>query len=88
MSKKNNKTKKMKIEIEEGHTVCLVVPVFWTRPIVTSLCNRCASVYYDNRNLCIRRANMNQYVYDTCDRCGCRRGYDFVVFEKTSTIAR
>lgn len=89
MSKrKNNKTKKLKIEIEAGHTVCLIVPIFWNQPIITCLCGKCASSYYNERNPRIRRADMDQYVTDTCDRCGCRHGYDYVIFEKNNTFAR
>lgn len=77
------KKKTLKIEIENGNCAVLVVPACWIKPIVTSLCSNCAGSIYDDSEYRIRRADMNQKVHDSCDRCGGRHAYDFVVFEKS-----
>lgn len=49
--------------------------------IELTLCGRCASVYYDMPDRCIKRKDMKQTVKECCDICQTGRGYEYVVNE-------
>jgi mRNA interferase MazF len=46
------------------------------------LCQICASQFYENRSINIRRADRNQQIKDTCSYCNVRQGYDYYVSSK------
>ena len=48
------------------------------------LCSRCASVYYEDRDYVIERADLYQVELDECDLCRRPRGYDFLIWKLSS----
>lgn len=51
-------------------------------PILITLCAACAAQFY-NADVCrIRRADPLQIQKDECTYCGCRRGYDYLLYPK------
>lgn len=47
------------------------------------LCSKCASVYYNDKNYYIERADKNQVIYEECMMCKNPRGYDFNIWVKS-----
>ena len=56
-SKKFKYTKKIQIEVEDGKTVIMAVPICWIKPMVTCLCSKCAGGYYGDSEMRIRRTD-------------------------------
>lgn len=75
------KRKEINVDVNENYSVVLFVPTYWVKPMVMSLCSRCAGHYYDDDKSRIVRANYNQRIFDKCDICGRNKAYDFVIFE-------
>ena len=80
--------KEVLINIDEGYSASLVVPVCWVKPMVMCLCGNCASRYYEDSVARIVRANKKQKRLDQCNICGSNRGYDFVVFENNKNYKK
>ena len=53
-----------------------------TPDIEISLCSRCASVYYNDKNYLIKRKDFNQTIYEECMMCRNPHGYDFEIWKK------
>lgn len=51
-------------------------------PMEMCLCGRCASAFYNLPDHKIMRVDPEQYYKDTCDYCGVRTGYDYLIYEK------
>jgi len=52
-------------------------------PLEMTLCNRCASVYYADPCVNIRRKDYSQTIKESCDICRTRKGFDFLIQERT-----
>jgi hypothetical protein len=52
------------------------------KPIILTLCSKCASNFRAIYGGCIKRENLNQLNKDTCDYCQNQRGWDYVLEEK------
>ena len=60
-------------------------------PIMITLCARCVSQFYSANRYQMRRVDFYQINKDECTFCGCRRGYDYLLYpgkEKGSCIRR
>lgn len=80
------KRREINVEVNENFNVALFVPTCWVKPMVMSLCSRCAGYYYADDKSRIVRANYNQKIYDKCDICGRNKAYDFIIFEKIDNL--
>ena len=49
------------------------------KPMLLTLCARCAAQFYNSDEHIIRRTNMNQKIKEPCCYCGCRNGWDYSV---------
>ena len=56
-------------------------------PLELCLCGRCAGAFYHLPNHIIRRVDHDQYFKDKCDYCGQRYGYDYLVYEKQTSLS-
>ena len=65
-----------------------LVGAFNDSPSVRCLCPACAGRYYDDPAFTIRRADPCQSVRETCDFCGSRTGYDYIVRERKAKNER
>ena len=65
-----------------------LVGAFNDSPSVRCLCAACAGRYYDDPAFAIRRADPCQSVRETCDFCGSRTGYDYIVRERKAKSER
>lgn len=54
-----------------------------SQPMLLTLCPRCLSGFFDMPDHLVRRANRSQRFKDECCMCGFRRGFDYLVYEKT-----
>ena len=68
--------------IEEEIPVSIPTPEGYEEPLELCLCGRCASTFYHLPDHIIRRADPDQYYKDTCDYCGVRSGFDYLIYEK------
>ena len=56
-----------------------------TKPELMPLCCGCASQFYYSGSCRIRRADPLQTEKDTCTFCGCRRGFDYLIYPINDT---
>ena len=68
---------------EERHLIPMMNG--YDMPIELCLCGRCAGAFYNLEDHIIRRVDYDQYFKDKCDYCGQRYGYDYLVYEKSTT---
>lgn len=52
--------------------------------IELSLCSKCASVYYNDKNYHIERADITQINYEECMMCRNPHGFDFNIWFKST----
>ena len=84
---KAKRKRKVSVETEEGQIVTIEVEPCWNNERLYSLCINCARPFYDISDTKIVRANRYQAYLHECNICGSPRGYDFVLFDHTSTAA-
>lgn len=53
-----------------------------SKPILITLCCSCASQFYYTNRYRMRRADRNQINKEECTYCGCRTGYDYLLYPK------
>ena len=53
-----------------------------TEPILITLCGSCASQFYNTNKYRMQRADNWQINKEECTYCGCRRGYDYLLYPK------
>ena len=53
-----------------------------SEPILITLCCNCASQFYYANRYRLQRADRNQAIKEECTYCGCRRGYDYLLYPK------
>lgn len=68
--------------IEEEVPVESRTPDGYDEPMELCLCGKCASAFYHLPDHIIRRVDPDQYYKDTCDYCGIRSGFDYLIYEK------
>lgn len=51
-------------------------------PILITLCCSCAAQFYYANSYRIQRADRHQVNKEECTYCGCRRGYDYLLYPK------
>ena len=51
-------------------------------PILITLCCSCASQFYNTNKYRMQRADSWQINKEECTYCGCRRGYDYLLYPK------
>lgn len=51
-------------------------------PILITLCHTCAAQFYSTNRYRMRRADRFQVNKEECTFCGCRRGYDYLLYPK------
>lgn len=49
-----------------------------------SLCSKCASVYYNDKNYFIERSDITQSVFEECMMCRNTHGFDFNIWIKAT----
>lgn len=52
------------------------------KPIVMTLCPRCAKPFYESEEHYIKRADVHQRLKDLCMFCSVRQGYDYLIRKK------
>lgn len=52
--------------------------------IELTLCSKCASVYFNDKDYFVRRADTAQTVYEECMMCRNPHGYDFFISCKST----
>lgn len=53
-----------------------------SKPILITLCCSCAAQFYYTNRYRMRRAERNQINKEECTYCGCRTGYDYLLYPK------
>lgn len=84
---KSKRKRKVNIETEDGQIATLEVESCWINEQPYCLCANCAQPFYGIRDKKIERALKYQAYLHKCNICGSPRGYDFVIFDHTSTAA-
>lgn len=51
-------------------------------PILITLCGSCAAQFYSASRYRLQRADRDQVNKEDCTYCGCRRGYDYLLYPK------
>ena len=76
--------KKVSIDTDDGRTLTIEVDSCWNNEQLYCLCKSCAQPFYDFKDKKIVRASEYQPYLGECNICGSHRGYDFVIFEKST----
>ena len=53
-----------------------------SKPILITLCCSCAAQFYSASHYRLRRADRYQVNKEECTYCGCRTGYDYLLYPK------
>ena len=59
-----------------------------TEPIMITLCGTCATQFFHTGRYRMYRADRFQSEKDECTYCGCRRGYDYLLYPRTDKTRR
>ena len=51
-------------------------------PILITLCGSCAAQFYSVSRYRLQRADRDQVNKEECTYCGCRTGYDYLLYPK------
>ena len=51
-------------------------------PILITLCGSCVAQFYSVSGYRLQRADRDQVTKEECTYCGCRRGYDYLLYSK------
>ena len=58
------------------------------KPLLLTLCTRCARTYQNMPDRRVKRADRTQRIKERCDLCRTRMGYDYIISEKRKKGAR
>ena len=57
-------------------------------PLTMVLCGRCLSQFFYSGMYYISRCDQNQLIKEDCCYCGCRKGFDYILYPKKKKLRK